>query len=83
MTNPKRRKQNKNRTRRFLFSTKLSKRKSHLPEDLVGKFLYSVALIVMTSLVTLALAGMMPWEYVVIAFLIELLVLIVYQQFKA
>lgn len=72
---------NKNRRNRFSILNSFSSRKRKTsPEDFVGKFLFSVAVAIMTTLITLAFAGQVHWEFVVIAFLISLLVLVLYQQ---
>jgi hypothetical protein len=52
------------------------------PEDFVGKFLFSVAMAVVTTLITLACAGQAHWEYVVIVFLVALFLLVIYQHSK-
>jgi|GEM_PF-4566589 hypothetical protein len=78
---PRPRPTKKNRRNRFAVLFPARQRKS-ASEDLVGKFLFSVAVAVMTTLITLAFAGQVKWEVVVIAFLVCLLVMIVYQQSK-
>lgn len=73
----------KNRRNRFALSKFPSARKRKTSaEDFVGKFLFSVAVAVMTTLITLAFAGQVHWELVVIAFLVALLFLVIYQHSK-
>ncbi|MBI4672903.1 MAG: hypothetical protein HY741_14710 [Chloroflexi bacterium] len=80
---PRPRPKSKNRQHRFsILKTFSSRKRKTAPEDFVGKFLFSVAAAIMTTLLTLAFAGQVNWESVVIAFLVALLVLVVYQQHK-
>jgi hypothetical protein len=77
---PRPRQTNKKRQNQFsLFSPVSRRKRKSSAEDLVGKFLFSVAVAVMTTLITLAFAGQVRWEWVVIAFLSCLLVLGLYQ----
>jgi hypothetical protein len=76
---PRSRPTKKNRLNRFSVWFPARQRKS-ASEDFVGKFLFSVAAAVMTTLITLAFAGQVKWEIVVIAFLVCLVVMMLYQQ---
>jgi hypothetical protein len=50
-------------------------------EDLVGKFLVSVAIAFVTGLITQAISDQVNWIIVALAFVVSLIVLLAYQKF--